>query len=88
MLDKFSDALKIPKEVLRLSERPLSFLVKPFQTMFKLIMITFHGEKVLKKKNNRYPWHPIMNYGVESRIKNRNAGQRGTCLQKSCRCST
>lgn len=48
MLDGFVDVSKTPKETLNVIEWSASFSVKPFQTMFNLVMSTFLRSKYVR----------------------------------------
>lgn len=51
--DGFSDASKIPTEVLNLLKLPPSSSVEPLQMMIDLVMSNFFGKEVLKEKKNQ-----------------------------------
>lgn len=66
MLDGFSDALRIPTEILNVLERQASFLAEPSQSMFKLVLSIFPLEEELREEKNPSLWKPILNHRVRS----------------------
>lgn len=47
-------------------ERPLPFLIEPFQIMSDLEMYSFANYKLLKEEKNRHVWNLIVNHFTES----------------------
>lgn len=66
MLDVCANALKILTDVLNVMERLPSLFVELLQTMFDLVLPTFHSEEVQKKYKTRNLCNQIVNRGVES----------------------
>lgn len=66
VLDRFAVASKILTDVLNMLEPQALFSVEPLQIMFDLVIFNFTAEEVLREKETRNEWDPILNRVVES----------------------